>query len=206
MTNRTIVIIGASAGGPRILKTIFTDLPVLNCSIIIVQHMPVFINDSIAQSLDHCTSMAVHLAKDNEYLKSGETYIVPSGFHAEVVQNRFLRLVRGERVNYVCPAVDVTMMSLTREPGCQHIGIVLTGMGRDGAEGICHIKSIGGKTVAQDEKSSIIFGMPKEAIITGCVDWVLSPIQIHEKLIEIINIIKPVPLESLGKNPSCKRK
>jgi len=200
MNNRIIVVIGASAGGPRILKSIFTDLPVLNCSIVIVQHMPMFINDSIAHSLDSCTPMDVHLANDNEPLKPGSVYLIPSGFHAKITRNRLLRLVQGNRVNYVCPAVDVTMMSLVRESGYQHIGIVLTGMGRDGADGIRHIKSIGGNTIAQDEKSSIIFGMPKEAIITGSVDWVLSPNQIHQKLIEMVKVIKLVQNESLEKN------
>jgi two-component system chemotaxis response regulator CheB len=191
MNERIIVVIGASAGGPRILKNLFTNLPTLNCSIIIIQHMPAFINNSIVQSLDDCTSMTVRLAENNERLKNGMVYIVPSEFHAEVMQNRWIRLVQGDRINYVCPAVDVTMRSLTWEPGFRHIGIVLTGMGRDGADGVCHIQSIGGNTFAQDEESSVIFGMPKEAIASGCIDWVLSPEQIHQKLVDIIGVIEP---------------
>jgi len=185
MTDKMIVVIGASAGGPRVLKQIFTDLPMLNCSIIVVQHMPNFINESIAQSLNSVTEMEVRLFHQDEVLKDRVVYVVPSEYHAKVIQNRQIQLRQGERVNYVCPAVDVTMLSLHQEPGVRHLGILLTGMGRDGAEGMRHIKHIGGQTIAQNEKTCAIFGMPKEAIETGCVDWVLPPDQIHQKLIAI---------------------
>jgi len=196
MSLKMIIVIGASAGGPRILKNVFADLPVLKCSIILIQHMPQFINESLIQSIDDCTEMHVQLAEDGQNLKDGCVYVIPSEVHAEVVQNRFLRLYKGDPVNYVCPSVDVTMESLRREAGIQHIGIVLTGMGRDGAKGVCHIKAIGGMTIAQDENSSIIFGMPKEAIETGCVDFILSPEQINEKLIQVVD---KIPASMRGK-------
>ena len=189
MSLKMIVVIGASAGGPRILKNVFYQLPALRCSIILIQHMPQFINESLIQSISECTKMNVLLAADGQGLKEGYVYVVPSEVHAEVVENRLLRLFKGDPVNYVCPSVDVTMESLRREVGVQHIGIVLTGMGRDGAKGICHIKAIGGMTIAQDEKSSIIFGMPKEAIDTGCIDLILSPAEIKEKLRQVIDIL-----------------
>lgn len=190
MRDHCIVVIGSSAGGPRILKDLFKGLPLINCSIVIIQHMPQFVNDSITQSLDGCSDMKVCLAKDGDILEKGTVYIIPSEIHAKIIHNHHLRFFHGDKVNYVCPAADVTMQSLTQDQGIRHIGIVLTGMGRDGADGICHIKSIGGTTIAQDEKTSIIFGMPKEAIDTGCVDWILSPEQIHEKLIELVGTIK----------------
>ncbi|MBN1781283.1 chemotaxis protein CheB [bacterium] len=190
MKNKTIVIIGASAGGPRTLKQIFQGLPRCDCSIVLVQHMPQFVNQSIAQSLNDCTEMSVHVAQDGEFLKSGEMAVVPSEVHAEILHNRQIRLVAGERVNFVCPSVDVTMQSLQAEPGVTHIGIILTGMGRDGASGICHMKSIGARTIAQDQDSSVIFGMPKEAIDTGCVDHVCNPGQIHDKLIHLAGILR----------------
>jgi two-component system chemotaxis response regulator CheB len=193
MSLKMIVVIGASAGGPRILKNVFTGLPALKCSIVLIQHMPQFINESLIQTISECTDMDVQLAVDGQILKDGCVYVIPSEVHAEVVQNRSLRLFKGDPVNYVCPAVDVTMESLRKETGVQHIGIVLTGMGRDGAKGICHIKAIGGMTIAQDEKSSIIFGMPKEAIETGCIDLILSPEEINEKLRQIIDVL-PVSL------------
>jgi two-component system chemotaxis response regulator CheB len=184
MNKNAIIVIGASAGGPRILKQIFTNLPKLNCSVILVQHMPQFINDSIAQSLDACSQMSVCIARDGELLKPGMVYVAPSEVHTTVLHNQIIKLGGTERVNYVCPSVDVTLRSLVHESGTAFAGIILTGMGRDGADGICYLKSIGGMTIAQNQVTSVIFGMPKEAIDTGCIDWVLSPEEIHQKMID----------------------
>jgi two-component system chemotaxis response regulator CheB len=96
-----------------------------------------------------------------------------------------VRLRPGEKVNYVCPAIDVTMQSLQTKPGDTFVGVVLTGLGRDGAEGIRHIKSLGGLTLAQDEATSTIFGMPRAAMETGCVDYEGTPGAIQQKLIDL---------------------
>lgn len=168
------------------MKWIFQGLPALNAGVIVVQHMPKFINDSLRDSLSSVTAMRVAVAGNGDRLESGRVYIAPSEVHLSLVDNRILRLSPGEKVNYVCPSVDVTMKSLKREPGCFFIGVVVTGMGRDGAEGIKYIKKLGGTTIAQDEKTSAIFGMPKEAIQTGSVDFVLAPDAIREKLIELV--------------------
>jgi len=183
--SRKIIVIGASAGGPRVLKWIFTGLPALNASVIVVQHMPKFINDSLRDSLSSATAMRVTIARDGDLLENGCVYIAPSEVHLSVVDNRIVRLSPGEKVNYVCPSVDVTMKSLTWDLGVFFAGVVVTGMGKDGAEGMKHIKKLGGTTIAQDEKTSSIFGMPKEAIETGSVDFVLAPDAIREKLIEL---------------------
>jgi two-component system chemotaxis response regulator CheB len=184
--SRKIIVIGASAGGPRALKWIFTDLPALNASVIVVQHMPKFINDSLRDSLSSVTAMRVTIARDGDLLENGRVYIAPSEVHLNVEDNRIVRLAPGEKVNYVCPSVDVTMKSLTWDLGVFFAGVVVTGMGKDGAEGMKHIKKLGGATIAQDEKTSSIFGMPKEAIQTGSVDFVLAPDAIREKLIELV--------------------
>jgi two-component system chemotaxis response regulator CheB len=190
MKVKNIVIIGSSAGGPRILKELFKDLPLLKGSIIVVQHMPKFVNESLTGSLDHLTAMSVRLAQNGDKLQSGTVYIAPSEVHLELVNNNEIKLFQGEKINYVCPSVDVTMKSIINEMNIQVIGVVLTGMGRDGADGIGHIKQNQGITIAQDEKSSIIFGMPKEAIQTGKVDWILNPDQIKFKLIELLGTIE----------------
>ncbi|MCJ7811866.1 chemotaxis protein CheB, partial [bacterium] len=91
----------------------------------------------------------------------------------------------GKKVNFACPSIDVTLRSLKIKIGVKLIGIILTGMGKYGADGIKHVKSLGGITIAQDKKTSIIYGMPKEAIDTGYVDWILTPGQIKNKLIEL---------------------
>jgi len=190
--SRNIIIIGSSAGGPRILKWIFTGLPLLKASVIVVQHMPKFINDSLRDSLASVTAMRVTIAENGNRLEHSRVYIAPSEVHLSVADNRIIRLSPGEKVNYVCPSVDVTMKSLTWDLGAFFAGIVVTGMGRDGADGIAHIKKIGGITIAQDEKTSNIFGMPKEAIQTGAVDFVLAPDAIREKLIELVGL-EPSP-------------
>lgn len=188
---RTIVVIGASAGGPRALKTLFQGMPRLKASVIVVQHMPKFINDSLADSLASATRMRVVIAQNGDRLEDGTVYIAPSEVHLVVRHNRTIRLAHGQKVNYVCPSVDVTMNSLSMEFGASFVGVVMTGMGRDGADGIVHIKRIGGFTLAQDERSSSIFGMPKEAAATGCVDFVLPPDQIRVKIAELTGVEEP---------------
>ena len=180
---QNIVIIGASAGGPRILKTIFNKLPLLKCCIIIVQHMPKFVNEHIRESLDLSTQMHVKIAKDGEWLKDGVVYIAPSELQIKLNDNRRIRLFEGEKVNFVCPAVDSIMESMHEDHGSQFMGIILTGMGKDGAAGISHMKRLGAVTIAQNQETSVIWGMPKEAIETGDVDWVLSPEEIRKKII-----------------------
>jgi two-component system, chemotaxis family, protein-glutamate methylesterase/glutaminase len=183
-----IIVIGSSAGGPRALKWIFTGLPRLDAGVIVVQHMPKFINESLRDSLSSVTSMSVSIAEDNAALESGRVYIAPSEVHLTVSENRMLRLLRGDKVNYVCPSADVTMKSLAWDLGVRFVGVVITGMGRDGADGIAHIKRIGGSTIAQDEKTSSIFGMPREAIRTGCVDFILPPDDIRRKLVDLVGV------------------
>lgn len=177
-----LTIIGSSAGGPRILREIFDHLPHLNGSIIVIQHMPAFINESVCRTLNTCTDMTVKVAEDGEFLRNGTVYIAPSEVHLYLLENERIRLKKGEKVNWVCPSIDVTMKSLIRKPYHKFMGIVLTGMGRDGADGLVYMKSIGAITVAQDAETSIVNGMPKEAAQTGRVDFVLTPDQIKNKL------------------------
>jgi two-component system chemotaxis response regulator CheB len=181
--SKNIVIIGASAGGPRILKAIFDKLPLLKCCIIIVQHMPKFINEHIRESLDSSTVMHVKIAEDGELLKDGVVYVAPSELQIKLDDNKKIQLFEGEKINFVCPAVDSVMKSLHKDHGSQFMGIILTGMGRDGADGISHMKRIGAVTVAQNQETSAIWGMPKMAIETGDIDWVLNPEDIRKKLI-----------------------
>lgn len=182
-----IMIIGSSAGGPRILKEIFTDLPLLNGCIVIVQHMPKFINESFCRTLNQTTGMDVQIAKEDDVLHAGRVYIAPSEVHLELINNRTIRLIRSEKVNFVRPSIDVTMKSVQRKSGYSIIGVILTGMGKDGAAGIRHLNEIGGITIAQDEETSIIYGMPREAVATGNIDYILTPPKIKEKFIELLS-------------------
>lgn len=183
MKKRNIIILGISTGGPKILRTFFDGMPLLDGSIVLVQHMMKCANRTLTKTLDSLTEMDVRLASHGEYLEHGVVYIAPSEVHTTLKNNQIIQLVNGPKVCYVCPAVDVTMKSIKRNSGDNIIGIIMTGMGNDGAEGTSHIKSIGGTTFAQDEETSVIWGMPKAAIDTGYVDYVLSTEGIRNKMI-----------------------
>lgn len=185
---RNIVIIGISTGGPKILKKFFDGLPLLDGSIVLVQHMPKFINKPVRKTLDDLTEMDVRIACHGESLEAGVAYVAPSEVHLELTNNQIIQLVNGPKVCYVRPSVDMTMKSVRKTTGDNIIGIIMTGMGKDGAEGISHIKTIGGTTFAQDENTSVIWGMPKAAIDTGHVDYVLSPEGIRDKLISMLSV------------------
>ena len=186
MKKRNIVIIGISTGGPKTLRTFFDGMPLLDGSIILVQHMMKCANTSLTATLNGLTEMDVRLASPGEYLERGVVYIAPSEVHLELVNNQKIELVNSPKVCYVRPSVDVTMKSIKRNNEDNIIGIIMTGMGKDGTDGtdgISHIKSVGGTTFAQDEKTSVIWGMPKAAIGTGHVDYILSTEGIRNKLI-----------------------
>lgn len=187
MSARNLVVIGVSTGGPLTLKALFRELPALDAAFVVVLHITPQMDYRIAQGLDAVASMPVALAEDQEFLRSGRIYLAPGGFHLRLDGNQRVVLCEGPRVNYVQPAADVAMLSLTRQLKGKLVGIVLTGMGKDGAEGIRHIKQIGGVTMAQDQQSSTIYGMPKAAAETGAVDFVLPPQKIAAKLREILN-------------------
>ncbi len=169
--------------------SIFSEFPRLNACLILVQHMPRFINHSVRDTIQRGTTMTVKLAENGEMIRDGVIYIAPSEQHLELKNNRMIHLINGEKVNFVCPAIDVTMNSLKPPGNDRIIGVILTGMGKDGAQGLLHIKNIGGLTIAQDEDSSIVYGMPKAAYETGCVDLILSPEKIRQTLIQSVGIL-----------------
>ncbi len=168
------------------MKPFFEGLPILNGSVIVVQHMPKYINGSIRKSFDGLTEMEVVIACHGQNLEPGVVYIAPSEVHMKLFNNRTIQLTNSPKVCHVRPAVDITMKSVKQTAEDNITGIIMTGMGNDGAEGISHIKSIGGVTYAQDEETSVIWGMPKVAINTGKIDHILSPDGIRNKLISLL--------------------
>jgi two-component system, chemotaxis family, protein-glutamate methylesterase/glutaminase len=186
MSSLNLVMIGVSTGGPMTLKELFSALPPLNAAFVIVLHITPEMDYRIAQGLDASAAMPVALARDGDFLKAGKVYLAPGGFHLKLDGNHRICLCEGARVNYVQPSIDVAMQSLLRPVSGEVIGIIMTGMGKDGAEGLRHVKQIGGTTLAQDQKSSVIYGMPKAALETGAVDFVLPPQGIAAKLIELL--------------------
>jgi two-component system chemotaxis response regulator CheB len=185
-----IIIIGSSTGGTRVLGQIFSSLPQLNATVIIVQHIPPEFDKGLADRLNDRSKMDVALAENGDLLERGKVYLAPARIHLKLIENTRIKLSEGEKVNYCCPSVDVTMCSALENRKGKLIGVVLTGMGKDGADGLTHIKSLNGITMAQDKKTCAVYGMPMEAAKTGNVDFVLTPEQIGEKLIELTDTIR----------------
>ncbi len=180
-----IVLIGASTGGLKVLEEMFPLLPVLKAAVVIVQHITPLVDQSFVTSLARVSKMPISLAREGQILEAGQVYLAPGAIHTHLAGNRSIRLIAGEKVNSVCPSIDVTMKSLVHPVGIRLAGVILTGMGCDGAAGIVHIKQLGGITIAQDQKSSVIYGMPKAAAETGKIDFILSMERIAHKLTEL---------------------
>ncbi|WP_435363682.1 chemotaxis-specific protein-glutamate methyltransferase CheB [Haloarchaeobius sp. DYHT-AS-18] len=186
------IVIGASTGGPKIVEQIVTSLPVaLGAKVLVVQHMPASFTDRLAARLDSLSNYDVYEATDGLRLRDGDIAIARGDYHMEVVSNVAgnvrIRLTQDERRHGVRPAIDVTMETAAERVSDPLCGVTLTGMGKDGAAGIAAIKEAGGATIAQDEASSPVFGIPKKAIETGCVDQVLPATDIPEGICSVFS-------------------
>lgn len=171
--SRKVVVIGSSTGGPSALEEVFTALPPgLPAGMLVVQHMPAYFTKSLAERLDKHSPVHVTEGSEGDIITNGSALVAPGDYHMAVSAGK-IRLNQHPPVNAIRPAVDVTMLSIAKTYGPNIIGVLLTGMGKDGAEGMKRIKEKGGKTIACDEETSVIFGMPKEAIKLGCVDEVV---------------------------------
>jgi two-component system, chemotaxis family, protein-glutamate methylesterase/glutaminase len=183
MEKRNLAVIGSSGSGLPILMSIFHELPRLNGSVVLVQHMPVYINCSVRDHLSGRTDMTVKIADPDDPLLPGFLYLAPSEQHLTFDRNERIRLTAGAKVNYVCPSIDVAMKSLTEKPAVNLLGILLSGVGDDGIEGIRFVKRLGGATVALKKGVSPITGMAEDAAATGDVDFIMDPEAIRKKLI-----------------------
>ena len=172
-----IIAMGASTGGPQALTYILTKLPVNIPPILIVQHMPEGFTGQFAERLDRMCKFKVKEAEEGDYISENLVLIAPGGLHMTVSKTGRIHLEDGPLIHHVKPAVDPMMETAARYYKSKVIGVLLTGSGRDGALGMMRIKENGGITIAQDEKTSVIFGMPRAAIEKGCVDIVLP---LHE--------------------------
>jgi two-component system, chemotaxis family, protein-glutamate methylesterase/glutaminase len=182
-----IVVIGASTGGITVLTRILNSLPAnMAATVIAVQHLPAIHTLELARRLSESVPCPVSQAKDGDIIEPGQVYVAPGGFHLLTYGNTF-RVKRGEPVNGHCPSVDVTMSSVSRRFSPAVCGVVLTGIGRDGAHGIEEIKAAGGCTIAQDEATSVVFGMPKAAIATGMVDRILPDDVIRSEIAAMVS-------------------
>ena len=173
------LLIGSSTGGPKMVEQVLSQLPLdADFRVLIVQHMPEGFTGRFADRIDSRSDYDVSEAEDGDRIGGGEVLVAPGGSHM-VVSNYHagrlrVKLTDDPPVNSVRPAVDMTMSSAAEVIDDPMVGVILTGMGEDGAAGIKSIKAVDGATIAQDEETSAVFGMPKRAIETGYVDDVLS--------------------------------
>jgi two-component system, chemotaxis family, protein-glutamate methylesterase/glutaminase len=179
-----LVAIGASTGGPPVLCSILSGLTKeFSAPILIVQHIAPGFLPGLVGWLTSTSGVPVEIACDAIIALPGHAYIAPDGAHMEVQKSRGIRLVRSAPVNGICPSISVLFTSAAEAFDRSAAGVLLTGMGRDGAEGLLQMKNKGGLTIAQDKESSVIHGMPGEAIKLGAARHVLPP----EKIVEILN-------------------
>lgn len=168
-----VICIGSSTGGTVALSTILPKIDRdIGVPILIVQHMPANYTRSFANRLDSLCSLKVTEASEGDYLEPNRIYIAHGGYHLKIAQGRIV-LANTTPVNNHKPSVDVLFFSALEAFKGNTLSVILTGMGSDGAEGICALKEAGGYTIAQDEDSSVIFGMPGSAIRTGNIDRII---------------------------------
>jgi two-component system chemotaxis response regulator CheB len=177
ITTDKIVAVGASTGGTEALRTILEAMPPDAPGIVVVQHMPEVFTRTFAERLDRLCRIEVKEASDGDRVRAGRALIAPGNRHTVLVRNgaQYEVAVRdGPLVSRHRPSVDVLFRSVAQAAGPNAVGVILTGMGDDGAEGLGEMKRAGAATIAQDEASCIVFGMPKEAIERQVVDEVVS--------------------------------
>lgn len=169
-----VIVIGSSTGGPNTVQSIISSLPNdLPAAILVVQHMPKEFTGPLALRLNENSDLPVKEAEDGDIIKEGTVLVAKGGYHMIVEPNMRIKLVDGPKRFGVKPAVNMTMVSASEVFGSNTIGVLLTGMGHDGAFGMKTIKKRGGKTIAQDSSSSVIYGMPKAAVDLKAVDKLL---------------------------------
>jgi len=186
-TTDKLIAIGSSTGGTVALEYIFKSLPKNLPPITVVQHMPETFTFQFARRLNELSEFTIKEGEQNELIQIGTAYIAPGGYHMEVKRvgaSLFIELNKKEKVNYQRPAVDPLFFSVADHVGINCLAILLTGMGKDGAEGLLKIKKAGGKTIAQDEKTSVVWGMPKAAIDVNAANEILPLDKIPQKIID----------------------
>jgi len=185
--NDRVISLVASTGGPPAITEVLTSLPAEVPPLLVVQHMPKGITKFFAQRLNDACKFKVKEAEEGDLIEGGRALIAPGGFHMVITKEKRIALNLEPPVNYVRPSGDVTMASLADVYKSKNVGVVLTGIGVDGAKGIKAIKDKGGFTISQDEKSSVVFGMPKVAFETGCIDRVAPLDLISHEIIKACN-------------------
>jgi two-component system, chemotaxis family, protein-glutamate methylesterase/glutaminase len=184
-TTDQLIAIGTSTGGTQALEAVLTRLPATCLGIVIVQHMPEKFTAMFAERLNSICDIEVREASNGDRVIPGRALIAPGGRHMLLKRSGAqyqVEVVDGPLVNRHKPSVDVLFRSVAKFAGANALGIIMTGMGDDGARGMKEMKDAGAKTIAQDEASCVVFGMPKEAIKLGCVDQIMPLDKIPEAM------------------------
>ena len=174
-TTNKVIAIGASTGGTEAIKRVLTRLPPNAPGTVVVQHMPAKFTTSFAERLDSLCDMTVKEAQDGDTVTNGTVLLAPGNYHMVLRRSGaryFVQVKQGPLVHHQRPAADVLLKSVARYAGANALGIILTGMGSDGALGLLAMKEEGAPTIAQNEASCVVYGMPKEAVKLGCVDHI----------------------------------
>lgn len=186
------VVIGASTGGPRAVEHILAALPAdLPATVLVVQHMSPGFTRPFAERLNRQSGLRVQEAKEGHRLAPGHAFVAPGGCHMRVWsgagnQGGIIRLDQSSPIAGLRPAADVTMIDVAEAYGRGSVGVVLTGMGSDGAEGVRQIKAAGGMVIAQDQETSVVYGMPRAAARTGAVDRILPLTEIPPAIVQAV--------------------
>jgi two-component system, chemotaxis family, protein-glutamate methylesterase/glutaminase len=187
-TTERIIAIGASTGGTEAIKEVLIRLPPDTPGIVITQHIPKLFSGAFARRLDACCQVSVCEAEDGQQILRGHAYVAPGDMHLLLVRDgaRYVcRLDEGPPVNRHKPSVDVLFRSVAQQAGRNAIGVILTGMGKDGAVGLTEMRDAGARTIAQDEATSIVWGMPGEAVAVGGAADVLPLGDIWSRVLQL---------------------
>jgi two-component system, chemotaxis family, protein-glutamate methylesterase/glutaminase len=191
-----LIAVGASTGGTEALRSFLGVMPADCPPIVIVQHMPEIFTRAFAQRLDRECAIQVAEACDGDRLQSGVALIAPGNLHTLVElcgTGLAIKLIDGPLVSRHRPSVDVLFRSVANSAGANAVGVIMTGMGNDGAQGLWEMKQAGAATIAQDKSSCIVFGMPQEAIAKGAVDFILPLNQIASRALDLALTPEKVP-------------
>ncbi len=188
-TSHKVIVIGASTGGTEALKAVLTRMPPNSPGILVVQHMPAKFTTAFADRLNGICQITVREAQNNDSVVPGTALIAPGNYHMLLRRSGaryYVEVKDGPMVHHQRPAVDILFKTTAQYAGANSIGAILTGMGSDGAAGLLEMKQAGAKTLAQDEKSCVVFGMPKEAIKIGAVDSVVPLSLMADEIIRMV--------------------
>jgi two-component system chemotaxis response regulator CheB len=193
-TTNQIFAVGASTGGVEALTTVLTALPANTPGTLVVQHMPPSFTASFAQRLNSLCDMEVKEAQEADHIYPGRVLIAPGGKHMVLRRSGaqyYVTLKDGPKVHHQKPSVEVLFQSVAKYAGANAVGVILTGMGADGAKGLRLMRDNGAPTIAQDEQSCVVFGMPKEAITQGAATYVKSLTEIAGTMLNLANMKIP---------------